>query len=70
MNKLQIQRLKISNWRKAFAFAKELIGMKTPKKTVIISMMAEHKIPVREARNLYRAARADHRKRHMKARTA
>jgi hypothetical protein len=70
MTNIQHRKWKIANWRAAFKFAGELIGLKTSKKTAVLSMMDQHKLPVREARNLYRAARNfgdKHKKRHLKA---
>jgi hypothetical protein len=53
-----------TSWDEVLGFAKELLGLKTSKKTAIISMMHQYKIKVRTARNLYRDAQnaMDHHK--------
>jgi hypothetical protein len=67
MNALEHERRKLGIVRSAMKFARELVGIKVPKRAAILSMMSQEHIKVREARNIYRYARnaADpHKRRH------
>ena len=52
-NKVKTEQTKKENLNGALSFVKEMVGMKTPKKTILVSVMAQNKIDVRAARKLY-----------------
>ena len=59
----QVQ-VKIGKLQAAFQFAKELVGIQTPKKTVLCSLMASNGLDLAQAKEMYKVARKKPRKRH------